>query len=190
MGTKAFFAAKVQGGLDELYRAIDDDALRTFIQQKFLPCAWYDVLPAVPLIRAEAKAMHHTVRRYLQIRSGYQAEQDLGGIYRFLLRVAATESVAMRMPQLFTQIFDFGSSDAELEEPGHVIGWVRDFPAALHEWFAIALEAYTLTALRLTGARDCTVSSRKVDATHAGHGPAHAGGIPLSSLRIDFHWRA
>src|SRR5262245_7547481 len=45
MGTKAFFAAKVQGGLDELYQAIDDPELLAFIQQKFLPCAWYDVLP-------------------------------------------------------------------------------------------------------------------------------------------------
>src|SRR5689334_22832751 len=42
MGTKAFFAAKVQGGLDELYRSIDDPTLLSFIQQKFLPCAWYD----------------------------------------------------------------------------------------------------------------------------------------------------
>src|SRR5690349_3398739 len=98
MGTKAFFAAKVPGGLQELYRSIDDPELLAFIQQKFLPCAWYDVLPVVPLIRAEAKAMRHSVRRYLQLRSGYQAHQDLSGVYRFLLKIASTEAVALRLP--------------------------------------------------------------------------------------------
>jgi len=184
MGTKAFFAAKVPGGLDELYRVIDEPELRAFIQQKFLPCAWYDVLPAVPLIKAEAKAMRHTVRRYLQLRSGYQAEQDLSGVYRFLLKLASTEGVALRLPQLFTQIFDFGSSEATVVEPGHVTASVKNFPAVLYDWFASSLEVYAATALRLTNARDCTVVARRIDSARGA-----ATATLLASMQLDVRWR-
>ena len=179
-GTKAFFEQKVAGGLDALYEAIRDPALATFIQQKFLPVAWYDVLPAVPLVRAEARAMGLTVRRYLQLRSSYQAEKDLSGVYRFLLRVAGTENVALRLPRLFTQIFDFGSSDAILVEPGHVRGFVRDFPAVLYEWFSTSLDVYAATALRVTGV-EAMVTSRRIE-------PTIPNAVPFASLQLDLRW--
>lgn len=182
MGTQAFFEHKIPGGLDLLYAAIPDPELLAFIQQKFLPVAWYDVLPAVPLIRAEARALGLTVRRYLALRSAYQAERDLTGVYRFLLRVAGTENVAVRLPRLFTQIFDFGTSEASVLAPGHVRAFVRDFPAVLYEWFATSLDAYAVTALRITNATEGTCTSRRLDGSPD-------GGVPLASLQLDLRWK-
>jgi hypothetical protein len=182
LGTQAFFEHKVPGGLELLYSAIRDPELLAFIQQRFLAVAWYDVLPAVPLIRAEARALGLTVRRYLTLRSAYQAERDLTGIYRFLLKVAGTEMVALKLPQLFVQIFDFGASDARVIEAGHVRGYVRDFPSSLSEWFSISIETYAMTALRLTGANEGSVASRRVDS-------AATGSVPLSSLQLDLRWK-
>ena len=182
MGTQAFFEQKIPGGLELLHRSIQDPQLLAFIQQKFLPVAWYDVLPAVPLIRAEARALGLTPRRYLTLRSAYQAERDLTGVYRFLIKVAGAENVAVRLPRLFTQIFDFGASDASVLEPGHVRGFVRGFPAVLYEWFSIALEAYATTALRLTGVPEGTCVSRRLDSPEE-------GAVPLASLQLDLRWK-
>ena len=182
LGTQAFFAAKVPGGLAALHASIDDPSLLAFIQQKFLPCAWYDVLPAVPLIRAEAQAMGLTVRRYLLARSGYQASQDLAGVYRIILKIASASQIGLRLPQLFTQVFDFGKSDSSLAAPGHVEAHVRDFPLVLFEWFSTSLEVYASEALRLTGARECVVTTRKVES-------ATRSAVPLASLRLDLRWK-
>jgi hypothetical protein len=182
LGTQSFFDRKVPGGLATLVRAIPEPELRDFIQQKFLAVSWYDVLPAVPLIRAEARAMGFTVRRYLTIRSTYQAERDLTGVYRFLLKVTSTESVALRLPRLFAQIFDFGTAESTVVAPGHVRAFVRDFPTTLFDWFAVSIEAYATTAMRLTGANDPHAHSRRIDAALA------PDGTQLSSLRIDLRW--
>src|SRR5687768_13596595 len=71
LGTQQFFATQVEGGVAALIAAIDDPKLKDFIQQKFLPVAWYDALPAAPLIRAEAKAMGLKVSHYLRLRSTF-----------------------------------------------------------------------------------------------------------------------
>jgi hypothetical protein len=182
LGTQAFFTAKVPGGLGALHASIDDPSLLAFIKQKFLPCAWYDVLPAVPLIRAEAKAMGLSVRRYLLARSGYQASQDLAGVYRIILKIASASQIGLRLPQLFTQVFDFGKSDSNQAAPGHVEAHVRDFPLVLFEWFSTSLEVYASEALRLTGARERVVTTRKVES-------ATRSVVPLASLRVDLRWK-
>jgi hypothetical protein len=182
LGTKAYFEEKVPGGLETLYGAIREPELLAFLQQKFLTVAWYDVLPAVPLIRAEARAVGLSVRAYLEQRSAYQAEHDLSGVYRFLLQVVGTENVALRLPRVFVQIFNFGSSEMQLVEPGYVAGYIRDFPNALYEWFSTALPVYATTALHRTGARDVTVTARRAESTLR-------GSLPLASLSLEFRWR-
>jgi hypothetical protein len=181
LGTKSYFERKVPGGLDVLYAAIRDPELLAFIQQKFLTVAWYDVLPSVPLIRAEARALGLSVRAYLEQRAAYQAEHDLSGIYRFFLRVVGTENVAMRLPRVFVQTYDFGTSEVKVLEPGHIEGFIRDFPNVLYEWFSTALPTYATTALRRTGAKDAVVTARRAEAMGT-------GALPLTSLHLDFRW--
>jgi hypothetical protein len=182
-GTKAYFERKVPGGLDVLYAAIREPELLAFMQQKFLTVAWYDALPAVPLIRAEARSIGVSVRAYLEQRAAYQAEHDLSGAYRFLFQVVGAENLAMRLPRVFVQTCDFGSSEVKLVAPGHVEGYIRDFPNVLYEWFSTALPAYATTALRRTGATNAVVSAHRAEATGV-------GSLPLASLHLDFRWGA
>jgi hypothetical protein len=182
-GTKTFFTSSVEGGLDTLYGAIDDPSLLEFIQQKFIPVAWYDVLPAVPLIRAEAKAMGLGTKRYLQLRSAFQAKHDLAGVYRVVLKLASIELVALKLPRLFAQVFDFGSSDARAVGEGHVQGFVLDFPPVLFDWFTVSFDEYAKQALALAGARELLVSSRRVKAV------AERGEEEMASLQIDLRWK-
>ncbi len=182
-GTKAFFTTSVDGGIETLYRAIDDPALREFIQQKFVSVAWYDVLPAVPLIRAEAKAMGLGSKRYLQLRSAFQAKHDLSGVYRMVMKLASIELVALKLPRLFSQVFDFGSSDARAIGPGHVQGFVLDFPPVLFEWFAVTVDEYARQAVSLAGGREVFVASRRVKAV------SERGEEELASLQIDIRWK-
>jgi len=183
-GTKTFFATSVDGGLDALYRAVNDEALLEFIQQKFVPVAWYDVLPAVPLIRAEARAMGLGSKRYLQLRSAFQAKHDLAGVYRVVLKLASIELVALKLPRLFAQVFDFGSSDARVMSEGYVQGFVLDFPPVLFDWFTVSVEEYARQALTLAGARELMVSSRRVKAVTS------PGEEDLASLQVDIRWKA
>lgn len=182
-GTQSFFA-KTKGGLASLHAAIGDPKLLAFFQQKFLACAWYDVLPAVPLIHAEARALGLAPKRYLKLRTAHQAEQDLVGVYRLLLKIASPESVALRLPKVFTQVFDFGRATADAVGSGHVIGGIHDFPAVLFEWFSISMEAYALAALRIAGARNLTATTRQIPSTEK------APSVDLASLELDVRWSA
>ena len=73
LGTQKYFLEQVPDGMARLTETIEAPELRAFIQQKFLPSSWYDVLPVAPLIRAEAEVSQLSVREYMQRRAAFQA---------------------------------------------------------------------------------------------------------------------
>jgi hypothetical protein len=168
--THQYFADEVTGGLEALWAQLPDPALLAFAQQKFLPSSWYDVLPIAQLISAESRAARQTLRVYLRARSAYQARKDIGGVYRFLLRLASPEMVAARLPRLITQIFDFGQVDVTIVEPGHMAATLTGYPAVLWEWYSIAFEVYCETALKLAGAATVSVTARPPEAQPSNDG--------------------
>lgn len=183
LGTQKYFQNDVPDGMAKLAETLEDPSVKEFIQQKFLPSSWYDVLPVAPLIRAEAEVCHQTVPSYLRKRAAFQAREDISGVYRWLLKLASPETVALKIPRLLTQIFDFGDSYTErLDE--HVVQMeLRQFPAALSEWYSTAFEVYAETALGLAGAKNVSLVLK---ATPTG---THASGVPLVTLKGDAHWQ-
>ena len=107
LGTLSFFEQNATGGTQALLDEIDDPDLLRFIKQRFLPSSWYDVLAAPQLIDAEARAMRLGVKPYLLHRTKWQAKRDLGGVYRFVLKLASPELVVKRLPRIALQMFDF-----------------------------------------------------------------------------------
>jgi hypothetical protein len=182
MGTQKYFKNEVPDGLTRLVETLEDPSVREFIQQKFLPSSWYDVLPVAPLIRAEAEVCHQTVPGYLRKRAAFQAREDLAGVYRWLLSLASPETVALKIPRLLTQIFDFGDSYTERVEDKVVHIELREFPSVLGEWYSTAFEVYAETALGLAGAKNISLVLR---ASPTGK---HASGVELVSLKGDVHW--
>lgn len=182
LGTQKYFQTEVPEGMQRLVETLDDETVRTFIQQKFLPSSWYDVLPVAPLIRAEAEVCHQTVPSYLRKRAAFQAREDIGGVYRWLLKLASPELVALKIPRLLTQIFDFGDSFTERLDDRVVHIEVRQFPAVLGEWYSTAFEVYAETALGLAGAKNISLVLK---AHPAGK---HDSGVELVTLKGDAHW--
>lgn len=184
LGTQKYFGSEVPGGLPRLVETLEDPAVREFIQGKFLPSSWYDVLPVAPLIRAEAEVCHQTVPSYLRKRAAFQAREDISGVYRWLLKLASPELVALKLPRLLTQIFDFGDSNAERLDERVVQIELREFPAVLGEWYSTAFEVYAETALALAGAKNISLVLRAVPTGR------HASGVDLVTLRGDLQWDA
>lgn len=182
LGTQKYFQTEVPDGLSRLAATLDDPAVRDFIQQKFLPSSWYDVLPVAALIRAEAEVCHQTVPSYLRKRAAFQAREDISGVYRWLLKLASPETVALKIPRLLTQVFDFGDSFTERLDDHVVHIAIRDFPAVLTEWYSTAFEVYAETALGLAGAKNIGFVL-KARATGK-----HDSGLELVTLEGDAHW--
>lgn len=182
VATQKYFNTQVEGGLAKLASTIEDEQVRDFIQQKFLPSSWYDVLPVAPLIRAEAEVSKQTVATYLRHRARFQAKEDISGVYRWLLKLASPETIALKLPRLLTQIFDFGESHADKLRENTVRIELKGFPRVLGEWYSNAFEVYAETALELAGAKNITL--------HLKTTPEDAGGgrIPLVTLGGDIHW--
>jgi hypothetical protein len=169
-GTQSFFGTKVKGGRPALLGAIDDERLRAFIDQKFLPSSWYDVLPVYPLIQAEARACNLPLNVYLRARSEWQAEQDMGGVYKVLLKLANPAAVIERLPRVGAQLFNFVTS-----EPLDSAERMRSFalpgmPAILVPWYSNGFVIYAQHALRLAGARSVQVVMDKPDPQGQLHG--------------------
>lgn len=181
-GTQKFFASQVPGGLEALYKEIDDPALLAFIQQKFLAASWYDVLPVVPLIRAESRTMRLPIAAYLRHRAVFQAKQDIGGVYRFLLKLVSPEKVGLRLPNLLSQIFDFGKNEALSPEKGRIETTLHGYPGVLWEWYSTAFAVYSETALTLAGAKRAAVVARPPENERIEHG------VQLVRFRIDCRW--
>ena len=152
-GTQIFFDERVPGGMQALVSAIGEPELAAFIQQPFLSASFYDALPIAALIRCEARAMSLPVAQYLDVRTRFQAEKDIGTVYKFLLKLVSLEQVAQRVPRIITQLFDFGVPVVEVVEQEHVTLRIEGWPAALVEWARAAFGVYLETALRLSGAK-------------------------------------
>jgi hypothetical protein len=156
--TIAFFETRVKGGVEALYREIDDPRILAFIQQKFLPSTYYDALPVLPLIRAEARTMGLPVPVYLRQRAEYQAEQDLNGVYKLFLRMTSPEGVLERIPRFATQFLNFGRCEIGGSGVGLRYVMARAMPAMLADWYGSGFTVYFATALRHAGAKTCTVT--------------------------------
>jgi hypothetical protein len=153
-GTQLFFTERVRDGLTALYHELRDDDLAAFMMQKFLPSGWYDVMPIARLVPCEARAMRLGVPQYLRLRTRWQAERDIGTIYRFLLKLVSHEQVALRVPRIIGQLFDFGTVEPIIVGPGHVELTMRGWPAALTEWCTTAFHVYVETAMILSGVEE------------------------------------
>lgn len=181
-GTQAFFEQNSQRGMESLLSEIEQPELRAFIQQRFLPSGWYDVLPVPALIACEARALRMGVPEYLLHRTRYQAKRDLGGVYGWVLRLATPGLVATRLPKIMSQMFDFVRVDTVREEGNHVEVRFHGIPATLLEWLHNALLVYSETALKLAGARTVEISVPR-----AAPG-AEVEGIPTITMSMRLSW--
>jgi hypothetical protein len=151
-GTQEFFSEHVRGGEGALQRQLGAGPLAAFIAQKFLPASYYDALTIPALIRAEADACGLSLSLYMQKRTRWQAERDMNGVYRLLLKVTSAETIAVRLPRVLSQMFNFPPPTTEIE--GNVaLTRLTGVPEALADYFEMAVGTYAPALIEFSGAK-------------------------------------
>lgn len=156
LGTQTFFAAQSPRGIEVVAERLPKGRLQGFVRQKFLTGGQYEVLVVPALIEAEAQAMGQSLDRYLLHRTRWQADRDIHGVYKLLLKLTSAETVIARLPKVITQMFNFGVSAVTIVEPRRAEMTVSGVPAALVPWLQVGFKVYCETAVGLAGGKAAT----------------------------------
>jgi hypothetical protein len=98
-----------------------------------------------------------------------------------VLKLASPSAVAMRLPKVFCQMFDFATAPPGIVTDTCASGTVEGVPAPLEPWLCTALKVYIDTALKLAGAR-------RVDTTVRGRPIGERARVPLLRLDVEIDW--
>jgi hypothetical protein len=169
----------ITGGATAVAAAFRNPALTTFYGQQFLAASWYDALPLLPAWFQCAKLLNQPPIEFLRARTRHQAEQDIRGVYRWLVKIASAEAVAQRVPRVVGQYFDFGTTDASVVRPGVVRLQQTGLPVLMAPWFATVSETFVSVALEIAGAKQVTIRRKPLEPD----GKAH--GLPLGRMVAD-----
>ena len=145
--------------------------------------SFYDLHPLVMAAGPSADLSGLTPRAFAETRSRRQAPKDLRGVYRFLLSMVPTRTVARRIPQLFTQLFDFGKAEISREECSEIDATFDGIPSALAPWFGTVVCAYGESALRTSGAERASFTLRPAMLAGSAHG------VPLARFIVEIRWK-
>lgn len=178
-GALDFYATRVPGGANAVRGALHEPSVVTFFDQAFVPGAWYDVRPIVAISRAAAQACVINHAQLVRENAAWLARRDIHGVYKFLLRLASPEAVALRLARASMQYFDFGKAESQMEGPKRCVAVQSGLPDALASWFAWAAEGFAPVALAAAGAKH-VVAETKV---HYAPPPTHA------SVRLVLRWQ-
>jgi hypothetical protein len=142
-----------QVGRSRFMGAIKEPALRDFISQPFLAASWYDLGPLIELNAITAELLHYTLTELYRVRSLAQAQQDLGGIYSFVLKVLSPLAVARTLPRLTARYFDWGGVEIHERGPREVDAVRTGVPMYFAEWYTHVAGEYMRFAINKAGAK-------------------------------------
>jgi hypothetical protein len=182
LGTQTFFHENSPKGIEAVAEQLPAGRLREFVTQRFLAGGQYEVMVVPALIAAEARAMRTSLDRYLLQRTRWQAEKDIHGVYRILLKLTSPEAVVARLPKVITQMFNFGAPVVEVLGPKRAQVLVTGIPAALIPWLQFGFRVYCETAVELAGGKVASYASL----TPVDEPPKE--GFPIQSLRGTISW--
>ena len=173
---------KVPGGLEALREALPSDSLRQFIDEPFIAASWYDVFPIMPISATVARLQDRSVADFMHQRTARQAEKDIRGMYRFLLKLTSAQTLAKNLPRVTSQVFDFGDVEIHSAEKGCVRASRTGLPEILAPWYAVIAVAYISRAMELGGVKNVRMTA---DAPHAS---GHRDGVPIVKLPFEMTW--
>jgi hypothetical protein len=169
----------IPGGEKAVNGAFKSPPLRAFREQRFMASSWYDAMPIVPLWHACARVLGQNPVEFLRARTRHQAHQDIHGVYRLILKVASAEAVAVRLPRVMLQYFNFGKTTSRVVRPGVIHFEHAGIPQAMVPWFGIVGETYVTVALEIAGAKAFSVRRRPILPG------GEVQGVPLATLSVE-----
>jgi hypothetical protein len=183
LGTQLYFAAESPRGIEAVAAHLRPGRLQDFVRQKFLPGGQYEVLVVPALISAEARAMGQTLDRYLLHRTRFQADRDIHGVYKLLLKLTSPETVIVRLPKVITQMFNFATPTVSMTAPHRAELSVTGVPATLVPWLQVGFKVYCERAVELAGGG---TPSLRFDTPAV---EPEKDGFPMRTLRGAITWK-
>jgi hypothetical protein len=177
-----YVAEVVPGGVAASLRGLPDARYVRFFEQQFLAASFYDIFPLLVAAGPCAALMNTTAHDFVAARARNQAPKDLNGVYRFLLAMVPTSSVARRLPQLIQQILNFGTVEVLRDEPGSISAALVGLPEAVVPWFSVVINAYGEEALRTSGAKTASMVMKPGDVVGSKHG------VPVCRSPVEIRW--
>ncbi len=172
----------VPGGVRAMVAELNDPGQTHFFDQPFLAASKYDVFPLAQAGVACANLTRLSFPQFIRIRSRVQAEQDIKGVYKFLMNLVSAEAIAQRIPKIMGQYFDFIETEITEVDKHRVVNIQHGVPTALAGWLALVCTSYMDTILKLAGA----TAPRTTAELFGEEGSAH--GLPVSGIEFAVTW--
>jgi hypothetical protein len=182
LGSFEYFDRHLPGGRRAVLDSLQDDQLARFFAQPFLAGSWYDSFPGIPMQQASARLARQPVADFIRRLARWQAERDVQGVYRVLLKLATAEMIVERVPLLATRYFDFVTIEQKKVGERSYTAVVKGVPATLATLYMSITEPFLSVAMELAGARNIRFQwdSPEPHGTRAGVG--------LVRLRRQLRW--
>ena len=152
LGHMEYVRDNVPGGVDAMLAEFETDAMRDFFAQRFLASRRYDIAPLIAAGATCADLLGLENAEFLKRRTQAQAHADVGGIYRFLLKLISSRLLAKRLPLFLGQYFNFGTTTTEIVRRGTVRAHFTGVPQAFVPWFCAVMGTYAEVVMQLSGA--------------------------------------
>ena len=180
-GHLEYVAESVPGGISAMLQGLEERTA-TFFEQSFLVSTFYDVVPLAVAGKVCGDLMGVPFLQFVQERTQHQAQVDIKGIHRALLKFVTVTAISKRMPWLVKQYFDFGHTEPTAVGPAHVHTAIHGIPEPIAPWFGTVCRTYVQAVLR---ARDVpSVRCEAGDPTP--DGTTH--GVPTVTEHFDTIW--
>jgi hypothetical protein len=183
IGLLGHYGGRVPGGIDAIVAQFGkDEPLIAFFKQRFLSSAWYDVGPSTLLSLVAANLLGVPHLDLLRQQARAQAERDIGGVYRLVLKLAKPEMVMARLPVAATRYFDFVRAEVREIRPKCWESIAHGVPELARPAYQAGTEAFVVRALELSGAAEVKHRWSPPEA----EGQAH--GVDIVGLRREVSW--
>lgn len=169
------------GGIERADAVVAPE-MAEYFRQPFLASAWYDLYPLCHVGPPMAADMGIPYLKLVRDRTRWQAERDIKGVYRILLRAVSAERLARIVPRQIQQSFNFGEVQCRVVHKGHVTGTMRGIPWALLPWLSVVVEEYTTVVIERSGGK-----SPHVTITRDGPMPLTAAQETNATIDAFFH---
>ncbi len=178
------------GGVAAVLPRLADPELQAFFRQRFLASSSYDLLPLLEFGREAAHLAGVPYSTYVRGGARLQAEKDVNGLYRAILRLASPSLVVSRMPRVLMQYMTFGVAEGRMLDERTYEIIVRGVPDTVQTWLTAAAEGFVPFVLETAGATSVvTRAIRAVPDLESDETVSPAGtGVPLVKGGIVAKW--
>lgn len=183
-GDVRFHEERVPGGVAAITQMVreKDPTIATFLARKFEPDGWYDLIPKLYQSQAAARLRGVSFGSHCRELSRWHAQDKFSGIYRPLLRVVSSETLAVWMPRMSSSFYDFGAIESRVVAANLVRGARTGMPRIAVQWWAAAAVGYFEYVLEAAGTRNGRV--RWLPTEHDGE----RQGMELVRMPFEVSW--